>query len=264
MKHNLFLLVTSLISIVSASPVNAQTFSDLSVTPAGTITNWSWNFGDGQTSNQQHPDHTYNQSDMYAPSLTITTSDGCQATYSHQIQVVVYPNPIASFAILDNPAQAGDDVFFQDQSTDANNWHWSLGDGTYSTLQNPTNNYGAGSYEIILTSSNEHCVDSTAVILEVEEDLLYYVPNSFTPDGDEFNNTFIPIFTSGFDPADFHLMIFNRWGELIFECFDPNCGWDGTYKGRPVQTGTYAWKIEFGETKTDKRHMINGHVNVLK
>ncbi len=95
--------------------------------------------------------------------------------------------------------------------------------------------------------------------------IIFYVPNVFTPDGDEFNEVFQPVFTAGYDPFDFHLMIFNRWGELIFESYNADIGWDGTYGERGlVQDGVYVWKIDFKETMSDKRHIHTGHVTVLK
>ncbi len=95
--------------------------------------------------------------------------------------------------------------------------------------------------------------------------LLYYIPNAFTPDGDEFNPTFKPVFTSGFDPYDYHLIIFNRWGETVFESFNAERGWDGLYNsGELVEDGVYIWHIDFKETMSDKRHKEIGHVTLLK
>ena len=90
------------------------------------------------------------------------------------------------------------------------------------------------------------------------------MPNSFTPDGDEFNQTFQPVFTSGFDPYDFQIEIYNRWGELIFESRDATIGWDGTYNGRYVMEGIYAWKLTFGNEVNDARYTDYGHVTILK
>ena len=72
-------------------------------------------------------------------------------------------------------------------------------------------------------------------------------------------------FSQHFDPFDFHLMIFNRWGELIFESYNAEIGWDGTYSDQGlVQDGVYVWNIDFKETMSDKRHTHYGHVTVLK
>ena len=76
--------------------------------------------------------------------------------------------------------------------------------------------------------------------------------------------------TSGyrFDPFDYQLLIFNRWGETIFESNDSNVGWDGTYglgdQVRYVQDGTYTWRIEFKLKRNDSRKIVSGHVNVIR
>ena len=90
------------------------------------------------------------------------------------------------------------------------------------------------------------------------------MPNCFTPDGDELNNFFHPVFGSKVDYYDFHLEIFNRWGELLFESYDVNMGWDGSYHGSLVNDGTYSWRIQFGLLGSDKDEIITGHVVVVR
>jgi gliding motility-associated-like protein len=112
------------------------------------------------------------------------------------------------------------------------------------------------------------CSDTAYSYIQVLEELIYYVPNSFTPDGDIFNQTFQPVFTSGFDPFNYNLRIFNRWGAVIFESADPATGWDGSYtlNGNvlPCQSGVYTWKIEFKSPENDEKQVINGHVSLLR
>jgi len=96
------------------------------------------------------------------------------------------------------------------------------------------------------------------------EELTYYIPNSFTPDGDEFNQMWGPIFTSGFDPFDFHLVVFNRWGEVIWESYNYMAKWDGSYNGKMCQEGIYTWVVDFGDNETDARYTDYGHVTILK
>ena len=60
------------------------------------------------------------------------------------------------------------------------------------------------------------------------------------------------------------LLIFDRWGEVLFESHDASIGWDGKYEGKIVKDGTYIWKIDFKETMSDKRHSVKGHINVLR
>jgi gliding motility-associated-like protein len=72
------------------------------------------------------------------------------------------------------------------------------------------------------------------------------------------------VLSSGFSEDGYSLLIFNRWGELLFESHDISVGWDGTYKGELVQDGTYTWKITAKNKKNDDKEEYVGHVNVLQ
>ena len=111
------------------------------------------------------------------------------------------------------------------------------------------------------------CSDTTTKIIFYQEEIIFYVPNVFTPDGDSHNENFTPVFSSGVDPYDYHLTIFNRWGEIVFESYNLSKGWDGTYGSLGiVQDGVYIWQIEFGDNIhfSDKRYTYRGHVTILK
>jgi len=105
--------------------------------------------------------------------------------------------------------------------------------------------------------------ETTITIAQCPQELLY-IPNSFTPDGNEFNNTWRPIVTSGFDNTSYRMILYNRWGEIIWESRDINEGWDGTYNNTIVPVGSYVWTVELKALKTDYRQIISGSVNVLK
>jgi gliding motility-associated-like protein len=122
---------------------------------------------------------------------------------------------------------------------------------------------------MLIATSDLGCVDTAYQTIQLTEELIFYVPNAFTPDGDEYNNLFKPVFYSGFDPYDFSLLVFNRWGEVIFESNDATIGWDGSYGANDpnngiAQNGTYTWKIEFKSSVTDERKIVLGHVNLLR
>jgi gliding motility-associated-like protein len=107
--------------------------------------------------------------------------------------------------------------------------------------------------------------DSTSMFISTQEELIFYLPNTFTPDGDEFNQSFQPIFSSGYDPYDFTMTIYNRWGEIVFVSNDVTAGWDGTYGGaKEIQDGTYNWTIEVKTIANDERVMVQGHVNIIR
>ena len=112
------------------------------------------------------------------------------------------------------------------------------------------------------------CVDTAYSTIQIYEELIFYVPNTFTPDQNNYNPVFLPVFTSGFDPYDYNLKIFNRWGEIIFESFNHLVGWDGSYgmngEIEMCQDGVYTWKIEFKVNRWDERRIAVGHVNLIR
>ena len=216
--------------------------------------------------------YTFGSEGLYDVTLTTISSTGCSNTLTLFDYIYVEDLPVASFTLSDGVVSTLDtEVDFTNTSSGADNYQWTFGDGTIgSTDVDPshifpdieTNGY---SVELIAYSQNG-CSDTARLIVLVEEELIFYVPNTFTPDGDAFNNIFQPVFTSGFDPFDFNMLIFNRWGEVIFETNDASVGWNGTYLSGQglVQDGTYTWRIEFKQTKNDKRLMKTGHVSILR
>jgi gliding motility-associated-like protein len=95
-------------------------------------------------------------------------------------------------------------------------------------------------------------------------ELILYVPNTFTPDGDQFNNTFFPVLTAGYNVESYDFMIFNRWGELIFESQTVGEGWDGTYRNNKCQDDVYTWKLSLRRSFNDDREEFVGHVSLLR
>jgi gliding motility-associated-like protein len=218
--------------------------------------------------------NTYEQPGCYDVTLTVTAANGCVSDLTILDAVCVQPLPEAEFMPSANVINMYDtEVSFNNNSTGANQYVWSFGDGSPASNDvDPVHDYansGYGSYEVMLVAiSEDGCVDTAYSYIELVEELIYYVPNTFTPDGDTYNQTFQPVFTSGFDIYDYSLYIYDRWGEIIFESHDATIGWDGSYGSNNevqlVQDGTYNWVIEFKVTLNDERKRINGHVNVIR
>jgi gliding motility-associated-like protein len=122
---------------------------------------------------------------------------------------------------------------------------------------------------VILTAYNSAgCQDTFSYVIERADELIYYVPNSFTPDANGRNDVFQPVFTEGFDPYSFRMLIFNRWGQIVFESQDATIGWEGTYgTGADIfkcQDGVYTWQIEFRRLENDEIIYLDGHVTLIK
>ena len=239
-------------------------FLDQSTSMNGAIVDWLWNFGDNATSSLQHPIHEYSSSGLYPVELTITTDNGCVDQYLSTVEIEVYDQPTAQFSMLPYPATIGEQVVFTNESNTSTSWTWDFGDSTYSNDQNSAHIHSnAQEYTVQLITSNEHCSDTASQILIINEEKAYYIPNTFTPDGDEFNHTFHPVFTPGYELSAFTFRIINRRGRVIYESNDVNSSWDGTYTGKLVQDGTYIWTLEFTESTSDQQQFNTGHVNVF-
>ena len=151
-----------------ASPVAGQSvqFTD---TSTGNPTSWQWNFNDGTTSTAQNPSHAFSAAGSYTITLTVSNSYG-SSTATRIINIAPESTLIASFTHSPTSPATGQVVQFTDTSTgNPTSWHWNFGDGTTSTLQNPTHIYtSAGSYSLTLTISAGSNSASSSITLYVE------------------------------------------------------------------------------------------------
>jgi len=135
----------------------------------GSPTSWSWNFGDGNSSTIQNPSHTYANAGYYTVTLFISSST-CNDSITN-IVVVSSGNPTgcqATFYSVPDSSNTKMINFFDYSTGSPTSWFWSFGDGTSSTLQNPTHTYASnGSYTVTLSISSANCSDSTSNIIVV-------------------------------------------------------------------------------------------------
>ncbi|MES2554657.1 MAG: gliding motility-associated C-terminal domain-containing protein [Bacteroidota bacterium] len=230
-----------------------------------------WQFSNGTTlSGAGDQTVTFNQGGCIDLTLSVVAVNGCEGTQTFTDIVCVDPAPIASFTPSPGIMTTGDTYSTMfNSSVNATQYSWDFGDGsTGSTQTSPTHQFPdteAGNYTVTLTATSANgCTDIAQAIITVNEELIYYVPNSFTPNADGINDFFLPIFTSGFEADDYSLTIFNRWGELVFDETDHLIGWDGTYAGNVVQNGVYTYRIEFKYAANDGREVVTGHVTLEK
>jgi gliding motility-associated-like protein len=229
-----------------------------------------WTFGDGGTSTQlEKAPYKYNIVGCFDVTLTVTSTDGCTSSSTRDDIVCIDPNAIAEISV-DNPTKklTNPTFNFLNNSVNATNYLWYFGDGTTSTITNPYHEYensNPGIYTVSLVAGNAgQCNDSTSIKVKIEDELIIYVPNTFTPDGDKLNQVFKPVIESGFQPSTYDLYIFNRWGEVVFHSGSYTDGWDGTYQGNVAEQGTYIWKISFKSNTSDKKYIFDGSVNMIK
>jgi len=234
-------------------------------------TNCFWSFGNGETyQGCIGASTTYNQIGCFDVTLQSTDSQGCDTSVSF-VDLVCTEESNASFYVSPGIIGAANStVSFFNTSEGAVSYQWLFGDGESSSANEPIHTYSTslqtGYIATLITTSEAGCSDTISVPIQYEEQLIFYVPNTFTPDADEHNQIFQPIFTSGFSAENWQMSIYNRWGELIFESFDHTKGWDGSFgsKGGVVQAGLYSWVIRYKPKNNDEKLVVNGFVNVLR
>jgi gliding motility-associated-like protein len=227
------------------------------VTLTGNPSSYSYSWDHGITNNAPFVP-TYTDTYNVVATNTIT---GC-VQYSSAL-VTVHPNPIADFI------QTWDELMaiFTNTSSGALNYYWNMGDGgIIITSKNVSYTYeieDSTSYIITLIAETEFgCIDTISRIITTP--LVFYIPNAFTPDGNEYNNVFTPIFSNKRKIENYSLSIYNRWGEIVFETKDVDFGWDGFYKNKMAESGTYIWQLQFTNLFNSKKEQINGHINLLR
>ncbi|MDX1350475.1 MAG: gliding motility-associated C-terminal domain-containing protein, partial [Putridiphycobacter sp.] len=118
-----------------------------------------------------------------------------------------------------------------------------------------------GEYEVQQVAiSAAGCRDSITKYINIKPEFYFYAPNAFTPDGNRFNSTYR---VSVIGATYFHFVIYNRWGEIVFESFDPEFEWDGTYAGKEVPFGVYVYKVKIADLQ-EQRFNFEGFITVLK
>ncbi len=250
-------------------------FTDKSqpINSADPLISWNWLFGDGTSSGEQNPSHTFTTSGTHTVNLEVTTDRGCVSTSSvSPIIIEVYPKPKAAFSVNSNSLNLPYELLkCTNQSTGAVSYNWNFGVDGKSTLSDPQflmQTLGDNKIQLVATSQYG-CSDTTYKNVITNADIVF--PNAFTPNEEHSsggyytvsnlnNDVFFP-YTSGV--VEYRLQIFNRWGELIFESNDVKYGWDGYYRGKICQIGVYVWKAEV-KLNNGKEFSHTGNLSLLR
>ncbi len=191
---------------------------------------------------------------------------GCGDTLSKKGLVRVYPKPEASFTVDYPVAILGQsNLKFTNYSKLAGYFRWEFGDGFTSADMNPQHTYAEmGKFPVrLFAESSFGCLDTATMDIEILP-FDVYTPNAFRPESEiPENREFMPV-TMGVDPLKFHLLVFNRWGELVFESKDPVHMWDGSLRNsQPAPMGNYVWKADYTDIQ-GFRHSIKGQVLLVR
>ena len=251
-----------------------ESFILINETNQNTFTSQSWFVNNVLYSTQETVIFSPIQPGTYSIELQLTNLLGCVYDTLISNALIALPSPQAGFSTsptivqVDNPL-----VSFTDQSLgEISSWNWTFTvppSIETSTLQNPEflfpNTIG-GDYEVQLVVSNAYgCSDTLTGVITVFENYTLFIPNSFSPDGDELNKLFNP-YGYGIETSNFQLAIYNRWGELIFVSNNPEIGWDGSCvkTGKMSPIGTYTYKLDYQLKNQAELKSISGHVNLIR
>jgi PKD repeat protein len=209
---------------------------------------YSWDFGDGNTSTISNPVHVYEIPGEYEVTLVVTGDGGCTDTVALGAAVSAYQSPIADFTPNNTSfPEPGNEYEFINNSNGADLYNWEFGNGLHTDDFQPTYDFPSyGSYFVTLTAINEFgCADTAVHYINVELFSSLHVPNAMAIGGIGESAIFIP---KGTGIAEYHVWIFDNWGNQLWESTNlingsPGEGWDGMYRGKVVPQGSYVWKI---------------------
>jgi gliding motility-associated-like protein len=236
-----------------------------------------WFFGVGEQFEENAT--TFNRT-LIAPrsydvTLTVTSPFGCVKSWKHPDKIWVRPFPSADFKFNPDPVSvASRQVNLRNESTGGSAFEWTvyndrLGNEVAAeySIEDPVHPTPTeeGEYLIhLLTTSIHGCTDETEKIMTVIGEMLINVPNSFTPNGDGINDTFEPIIFGAL-AEDFVFIIFNKWGEVLYESKDvTNKTWDGRYRGDFVKDDQYVFKVVAKSKYTERIEEVEGSIRLLK
>lgn len=208
-------------------------------------TGFSWTFDNGQTSTLYTPsDQKFlTAGDKFIKLVISENSPGCSRSDQMTKKLIVNPIPTSKFDYTPTPPKENTPFNFQNKSSsDVTKFLWDFGDGNTSNQSNPIHFFIRPEiFNVALTVYNKFgCSNTSSTTVKPFITVLVEMPNAFTPNGDGKNDTFQPRI---FGVDEMNLKIFNRFGQLVFESFNPTDSWDGKFKGVDQPMDVYAYTL---------------------
>lgn len=239
----------------SGAPVQFVDLSSASIKP---ITSWLWNFGDGDSTFDQNPIHTYVHGGTYNVVLMSRNIKNCVDTMVRKVTVQNF----MPFAGSDTMIVKEESINFSASGGTEYRWR-PLSNLSDTTIYNPSAYYpdtGVFTYYLHV-KSRFGCEGEDTVNVTVVNKADFFVPTAFTPNGDGLNDVFRPL-AVGYRGLNF-FRVFNRFGEVVYYSKNLESGWDGSYKGQLCEMGTYFWHISFVD-RFGKTGNMKGDVTLIR
>lgn len=229
--------------------------------------NYYWTFSNGDTSTKFEPSTVFSPAGDYAATLIIETTMICKDTSMYQVfPIKVYPKPEAAFEVSPKETSIFEPVIkVKSKVTNENSYsaNFDFGDGNNEQFLQGTHAYTTyGTYTITQILSNFYgCLDTSYEQIKILPEFRFWIPNAFSPDGNELNDVFMPI---TFGISNYTFEIFDRWGHRVFLTHNTKEGWDGTFKNKACQQDIYTWKVTYRNSENDEFEKKLGHVMLLR
>lgn len=226
----------------------------------------TWQISNGELSTEKKFSRTFSvPGDYLIQGIFSNTVTGCASTNTYIVHA--HEKPAADFTFTpQRPLEGLEEVLFTNTSggegLDKFDWYLISNEGPLSANKDTRYLFEkTGTFPIAMVVTNKWgCADTSIKTIFVEPDFSIYVPNAFTPNGDELNDTFIPVLNS---VKIYNLKVYDRWGALLFQSIEPATGWPGTFNGENCKGDVYIWKIELS-TLSGEMKKLNGTVTLIR
>ena len=213
--------------------------------------------------------------------MRVTFANGCEDTVYRTNAITVNPVPDANFDWSPkNTTVLEPFIQFENLSVDADDYLWDMGRVADKETPSPATSIDvnpfvtypdpdSSSYWVTLTASNGGCSDTIVKRIWILDNFSVFVPNAFTPDGDGLNDVFYPNGKNHDNiegASQYEFMIFNRWGDMVWNSAIPYQPWDGTESttNNTVQQDVYVWKLKVWDNVDSRLKVYYGRVSLLR
>ncbi|MBS4055889.1 MAG: choice-of-anchor L domain-containing protein [Bacteroidales bacterium] len=225
---------------------------------------YTWDFGDGNSSDLRNPVHTFLDPGKYTVSLTVANTDFCLKTKIITNYIEVYPKPATLFDADPRISTLGDpDISFTNLTPPGNfNYLWNFADGNTSTEENPIHTYtDPGTFVVNLTAeSDKGCTEFYELDIVISEVAQLFIPSAFTPNGDGLNDCFE---IKGTPFSNYTMKIIDRWGKVVHVSKNFEDCWEGSAEGVDLPGGTYIYII-YGSDYLGRTIEYKGSVTLIR
>lgn len=224
---------------------------------------FTWFFSDGGSSTALNPLHVFDSAGNYTIQLVIRDTGTCDVFDTLTTNITILAYPIADFVMDRDSFYYLDQIQFTNQSQNYTHNIWYFGNGDASLEENPLYQYPQIHLQrpcIVAYIAGTSCSDTFCRDIFINYDAIIGVPNAFSPNGDGINDI---VRVEGLGIVELEFLIFNRWGEKVFQSNNQKIGWDGIYKGALQEMDVYAYTVSATFLDGTKKK-LKGNITLLR